>query len=79
MNQSQVIERLQSVFDKVFMEEVVVTPALTAADVDEWDSLTHVALVLAVEREFGVRFKVGEVEAAKSVGEFAELIVKRLG
>jgi acyl carrier protein len=79
VNKAEVIARLQGIFDRVFMEEVVVTPELTAAEVDEWDSLSHVSLVLAVEREFGVRFRVGEVEATKSVGEFADLIIKRVG
>ena len=77
MNQAEVIERLQEIFDKVFMEEIVVTSDLTANDVAEWNSLSHVSLVLAVERDFGIRFAVGEVEATKSVGEFANLIVKR--
>jgi acyl carrier protein len=77
VNQAEVIERLQEIFDKVFMEEIVVTSDLTANDVAEWNSLSHVSLVLAVERDFGIRFAVGEVEATKSVGEFANLIVKR--
>jgi acyl carrier protein len=79
VNKTDVIARLQVIFDRVFMDEVVVTPELTAADVPEWDSLSHVSLVLAVERDFGVRFGVGEVEATKSVGEFADLIIKRVG
>ena len=78
MNQADVIAKLQTVFDEVFIEPVKVTPELTAADVDEWDSLLHVSLELAVEKAFGIRFRVGEARLAKNVGELAALILRRL-
>jgi acyl carrier protein len=78
MNQVDVIARLQNIFDTVFLEPVVLTPTLSAKDVPEWDSLTHISLLVAVEKAFSVRFRVGEVEATKNVGEFADLIVKRV-
>jgi len=77
MNQAEVIARLQTLFDDLFLEPVTVTPSLSAKDVPEWDSLMHISLVVSVEKTFGVRFRVGEVEATKNVGEFADLIVKR--
>jgi acyl carrier protein len=78
MNQSAVIAKLQNIFDTVFLETVVLTPGLSAKDVPEWDSLTHISLLVAVEKAFAVRFRVGEVEATKNVGEFADLILKRM-
>jgi acyl carrier protein len=77
MQQSEVYTRLQKVFDETFLDEVIVTPGLTANDVEEWTSLSHVSLVLAIEQEFGIRFRIGEVEATQNVGELAELIQKR--
>lgn len=77
MNQSEVIAKLQTIFDSLFLESVVLTPAISAKDVPEWDSLTHISLMVAVEKAFGVRFRVGEVENAKNIGEFADLILKR--
>lgn len=77
MNQAEVIARLQAIFDTIFLEPVVLTPAISAKDVPEWDSLTHISLVVMVEKEFSVRFRVGEVEATKNIGEFADLILKR--
>jgi acyl carrier protein len=77
MNQAEVIARLQTLFDDLFLEPVTVTSALSAKDVPEWDSLMHILLVVSVEKAFGVRFRVGEVEATKNVGEFADLILKR--
>ena len=77
MTQAEVIAQLQTIFDTVVLEPVVLTPALSAKDVPEWDSLTHISLMVAVEKSFGVRFRVGEVENTKNVGEFADLILKR--
>lgn len=78
MNQDQVISRLQQVFDNIFLEPVKLTPQLSAQDVEEWDSLTQISLMVAVEKEFNVRFRVGEVETTKNVGEFADLIARRI-
>lgn len=78
MNSNEIFEKLQSVFDKVFVDEVKVTPDLAAKDVDEWDSLRHVSLILSIEEEFHIRFAVGDVEGTKNVGELAELIGRRL-
>lgn len=78
MNQAEVIAKLQTVFDEVFIDPVTVTPELSAHDVDEWDSRLQVSLVFAVERAFGVDFRMGEVEATKNVGDLAALIVRRL-
>jgi acyl carrier protein len=77
MTQAQVLERLQPIFDELFLAAPTVTAELTAHDVEEWDSLTQITLVVTVEKAFGVRFRVGEVEGTKNVGEFADLIVKR--
>ena len=77
MNQTEVIAKLQTIFDNVFLEPVELTPSLSAKDVPEWDSLMHISLMVAVEKAFSVRFRVGEVENTHNVGEFADLILKR--
>lgn len=78
MQRQEVIAKLQEVFDGAFLQKVAVTPELSASDVEEWDSLTHVSLIIAVEQAFGVRFRVGEVEATSNVGDLADLILKRV-
>jgi acyl carrier protein len=78
MTRTEIIAKLQPVFDEVFLAPPVLTPALSAKDVPEWDSLIHIPLILAVEAAFGIRFRVGEVEATKNIGEFADLIGRRL-
>lgn len=79
LTQTEVISQLQSIFDNLFLDDVLVTPELSAKDVEEWDSLQHISLVVAVEEAFGIRFRVGEVEATRNVGEFASLIIQRHG
>jgi len=78
LQSDEIYKGLQEVFDEVFMEKVAATPELTAKDVDEWDSLQHVSLVLSIEQKFKIRFRVGEVEGTKNVGDLAVLIEKRL-
>lgn len=78
MKQAEVLAKLQEVFDGIFLEKVEAKPELSAAEVDEWDSLMQISLVIAVEQKFRVRFRVGEVETARNLGEFADLIAKRI-
>lgn len=78
MKQAEVMAKLQEVFDGIFLEKVVAKPELSAADVEEWDSLMQISLVIAIEQKFRVRFRVGEVETARNLGEFADLIAKRI-
>ncbi len=76
----EVYDRLTGVFHDVFDDDqLVVKPHLTANDVEGWDSLTHIRLVLSVEKEFGVKFSSGDIARLKNVGEFADLIEKKLG
>jgi acyl carrier protein len=75
----EMFSSLQTIFDELFLDEVVLTPELSAKDIEEWDSLMHISLVVTVEERFGIRFRVGEVEATRNVGEFVNLIFDRLG
>ncbi len=73
-----IFERLNEVFQDVFDDESIkVNPGTTAKDIDDWDSLEHIRLIAAVEREFGMRFKMGEVSTMKNVGEMANIIAAR--
>lgn len=74
MTQSEVIARLQPIFDDMFAENVVLTPELSADDVEEWDSLAQLSLLSAIQNDFKIRFRVGEAESTENVGELARLI-----
>jgi acyl carrier protein len=74
------LARLNVVFQEVFLDdELVVTRETTAQDVEGWDSLTHVSLIVNIEKAFGIQFRSSEVTAFKNVGEMADLIQERLG
>ena len=69
------LERLQEVFRDVFDDEdIVIGEETTAEDIEGWDSLTHVVLVVAVQDEFGVKFSIAETSALKNIGDFVKLI-----
>jgi acyl carrier protein len=71
---------LTSVFHDVFDDDtIVVTPELTAADVDEWDSLRHIRLIAAIERKFGLSFSAAEIGRLKNVGQLVSLIEAKKG
>ncbi len=71
---------LTEVFHEVFDDDsIVVTPELTARDVPEWDSLSHIRLVVTVEKKFSLKFSAAEVGRLKNVGEFMSLIRSKTG
>jgi len=75
---SDIYERLTPIFHDVFdNDDVVVTPELTAEDVSEWDSLSHIRLMVAIEAAFGMSFTTAEVTSFKNVGELAACIESR--
>jgi acyl carrier protein len=72
---SKLTQILRDVFDD---ETLVAEPALTAEEVDDWDSLNHIRLILTVEREFGIKFAASETTALKNVGELLSLIQAKI-
>lgn len=78
MEEAQLYSKLTAIFREVFDEdELNVTPQTTADDLDGWDSLSHIRLVLAISKAFGVKFSASEIGNLKNVGEFASLIEKK--
>ena len=55
-------------------DEIAIGPQTTADDIEDWDSLTHIQLLVAIESAFGVRFNTGEMAGLANVGEMVELI-----
>jgi acyl carrier protein len=69
---------LTDIFHDVFDDESIkVTPELTAKDVDGWDSLTHIRLILTVEKAFKIKFSTSEIGKLENVGDLAKLIKAR--
>lgn len=68
---------LQEVFEQVFGRPVELRDKLTATDVEGWDSLAHVTLMLAVERKFDVRFTGAEIASGETVGDLIDLLAAK--
>ncbi len=75
-----ILPRLNEVFQAVFQDdEIEIDRETTAKDVEGWDSLMHVSLMVNVERTFGVKFTSGEISGLKNVGEMVDMLDHRLG
>lgn len=73
---ARVREIMVDVFDD---DDLVITPETTADDVEEWDSLSHIRLIVAVERAFGIKFANAEIESLENVGDLIGAIDKKTG
>jgi acyl carrier protein len=72
------LTQLNDVFREVFDDdEISVTRETTAQDIEGWDSVMHVTLMINVEKAFGVRFRSSDVAGLKSVGDLVDLISDR--
>ncbi len=79
MSKEEIFERLNKVFRDVFDDEsITVTENTTSSDIEDWDSLEHINLIVAVENEFKIKFNMGEVTTMKNVGEMANIIESRI-
>lgn len=77
MKDTEIYKKLEEIFEDVFDEKIKLTPDTTAEDVEDWDSLTHITLISAVEDEFSVKFSMKEVSTMKNVGEMVDIIRER--
>ncbi len=78
MESSQIYEKLNVIFRKLFDDNSIsVTPTTTAKDIDGWDSLEHITLIATVERTFKMKFKMGEISSMKNVGQMVKIIKAR--
>lgn len=79
MNKDQIFKKLTAVFQDIFDDEdITIGEKTTAADIEDWDSLTHIMLLAAVEDEFGIKFDMKAVLGLKNVGEMVDLIEELL-
>lgn len=74
-----ILNELQPIFQDVFDDEdLVVTNESNAENIDDWDSLSHIRLVVAIEKQFGIKFAFGELQGLKNVGEMITLIERKI-
>ncbi len=73
-------EKLQTIFREIFEDETIILKAeMTAEDIEDWDSLTHIQLIEAIENSFKIKFTLQEVIELETVGEFIELVEEKIG
>ena len=78
MEDTQLRSRLTGIFQDLFGDLALeINDAMTANDVEAWDSLTHINLIVAVEKEFKIRYTTGEVNHLRNVGELVALIRRK--
>jgi acyl carrier protein len=76
---SEILTNVAQIIREVLeLPKLDVTPATSANDVDEWDSMTHLELISAIEKKYSIRFALGELQALKNVGDMVQLIEKKL-
>lgn len=79
MNKNEVLDKVITVCMEVFdNEELELTETSCAADVEEWDSLTHISIISDLEDEFDVKFTLDEINNSKDLGDLVNAIIKHM-
>ncbi|PIF43432.1 acyl carrier protein [Chryseobacterium sp. 52] len=79
MNKNEILTKLSEIFrEELDNEDIALTAETTANDVEEWDSLSHIQLIVAVEKAFGIRFTSSEIQSWNNVGEMADSVSSKL-
>ena len=79
MKKSELLKKLEEIFKDVFDNEgLIISNETTADDIEEWDSLMHIHLMIAIEKEFSVKFNTSEVVNLLNVGEFIDSLNNKL-
>ena len=77
MSKELILEKINQIFKKVFDDEqITVGYSSSAMDIDEWDSLNNIQIIIAVEKEFKIRFQSSEIRGWNNVGEMCDAILK---
>lgn len=78
MDRIEILKQINAIFiDVLDNEDVVIEETTQATDVDEWDSLTHIQLVVAIEKHFKIRFTSKEIQSWNNVGEMLNCIQEK--
>lgn len=78
MEKQEILSQVEEIFrDVLDNEEIVLTDATTANDVEDWDSLTHIQLIVAIEKHFGIKFTSKEILSWANVGEMVDCIASK--
>ena len=75
MERNEILSRIQDIFrDVLDNEEIELTDATVADDIEEWDSLSHIQFIVAIEKDFQIKFSSKEILSWKNIGELVDCI-----
>ena len=78
MDHASIKQEITDIFEEVMdLEDVELTDDTTANDIEEWDSLSHIRLIIAIERSFGIKFSNAEIESLKKFGDLVALVGRK--
>jgi acyl carrier protein len=78
MNREEVFNKVQDIFRDIFDDSgLIINDSTNSNDIEDWDSLNHVALIAAIEREFKIKFSFAELASLKNVGLMVDLIIEK--
>ena len=78
MNKIEILKKLTAIFCEVFNDSsLILRDEMTASDVENWDSLTHMIMISKVEEGFGVKFKLKELNKLKQVGDIISILEEK--
>lgn len=79
MSREEIFDKVQEIFRDVFDdEELVISDSTNSDEIEDWDSLEHISLIVSMEKEFSMKFDLKEVNALKDVGEMVDLIKRKM-
>ena len=79
MNRAEVFNKVQDIFRDIFDDpDLVINDSTNSDDIEDWDSLNHINLVVAIEKEFKIKFNFTELASLKNVGAMVDLMAEKL-
>ncbi len=80
MTRADIMAKLNEIFCDVFDDEdIVLTNETTADDIEDWDSLEQINLLVAIEKQFNIKFQLADVADLENVGAMADLVERLVG
>lgn len=79
MSREEIMEKVNEIFRDVFDDEdLIITDSTNSDDIEDWDSLEHISLIISMEKEFNLKFDIKEVNKLENVGQMVDMIREKL-
>lgn len=79
MSRQEIMDKVTEIFRDVFDDEdLIITDSTNSDDIEDWDSLEHISLIISMEKEFNMKFDIKEVNKLENVGQMIDLIKRKM-